>query len=72
MPRYFFHVFDDRDFLKDEVGMELSGLVEARQELQRVTRIMPESLRRPGTRAAVHNETGEMLDEMWVAPFKKT
>lgn len=32
MPRYFFHIKSDDDFVEDPEGVELTGDVEARQE----------------------------------------
>jgi hypothetical protein len=70
MPRNFFHVFDDSDFIKDVSGTELSGIAEARSQLTRAVAQVPEKLRRPGTRVAVHDDAGNMLDEAWVLPPK--
>jgi hypothetical protein len=55
MPRYFFHVFDDTEFVEDHHGVELSDAAEAKRELLR-----------PGARIALHDAAGNMLDEQWV------
>ena len=66
MPRYFFHVFDDKEYIKDHHGVELTDAAEAKQELLRLIRLLPETLIRPGARVALHDEAGNMLDEQWV------
>lgn len=71
MPRYFFHVFDDREYIQDHKGVELIDVIEAKRELQRLARLLPERLMRPGARVALHDETGNMLDEQWVIKPRK-
>ena len=66
MPRYFFHVFDDKEYIEDHHGVELIDTAEAKQELLRLSRLLPERLMRPGARVALHDEAGNMLDEQWV------
>jgi hypothetical protein len=71
VPRYFFHVFDDCEFIKDEVGVDVTGPDEAKAELERVASVIPQRLRRPGTRATLYDESGAMLAEVWVSPQTK-
>jgi hypothetical protein len=66
MPRYFFHVFDDREYLQDHNGVEMIDTSEAKRELLRLVQLLPERLMRPGARIALHDEAGNMLDEQWV------
>jgi hypothetical protein len=66
MPGYFFHVFDDREYIQDGNGVELIDAAEAKFQLLRLVRLLPEELKRPGARVALHDEAGNMLDEQWV------
>jgi len=40
MPRYFFHVFDDTEFVEDHHGVELSDAAEAKRELLRLIHLV--------------------------------
>jgi hypothetical protein len=72
MPRYFFHVFDDTEYIHDYKGVELIDVVEAKRELLRLARLVPERLMRPGARVALHDEAGHMLDEQWIIKPNKS
>lgn len=63
---YYFHVFDDKEYIEDHNGVELMDAAEAKKELLRLIRLLPERLIRPGARVALHDEAGNMLDEQWV------
>ena len=67
MPLYFFNVFDDREYIKDNHGVELADVEQAKAELSRLVKLLPDFLQRPGVRVAVHDEGGAMLDERWIA-----
>jgi hypothetical protein len=66
VPRYFFHVFDDSQYIEDPKGVELIDLAEAKRELGRLVRLVPDRLMRPGVRVALHDDAGTMLAEQWI------
>jgi len=47
MPRYYFHIKSDKDFIEDPEGVELVGDVEAREEaLDAAREILADSVRK--------------------------
>jgi hypothetical protein len=66
MPRYFFNISDDTKYHADKQGVEVSGRHELLLELKRLIALLPERLRRSGTRVLVMDISGSIIAEEWV------